>query len=226
LKVTVFNGSPRAEKSNTNIIAQAFLEGAKSAGADVDNIFLIKKSINHCTGCFSCWFKTPGKCVFNDDMNELMEKYMTSDIICLASPVYTWNVTAALKNFVDRLIPTMSPAIQETQGKYDMEKRIRKIPDSVVIANSGFPGHSNFEIIKEVFKPANPVLEIYRNAGHILKNDQEEIKRKVNEYLSCVKESGLELVKNGTVSDQTKKKLQMELVDSEEYVKMIHKNSI
>mgnify|MGYP000913134090 CR=1 FL=1 len=221
MKVTVFNGSPRAEQSNTNIIAQAFLEGAKSAGAEVENVFLIHQDIHHCTGCFSCWFKTPGKCIFKDDMEALMEKYLASDVICFASPVYTWNMTAALKNFVDRLVPLRNPVAVQSNGRYDMETRIVKFPDSVVISNCGFPGDHNFETIKEVFKSCNPVLEIYRNTGHILKSDQEEIKAKVTEYLDCVKRSGFELVKNGKVSENIKRDLQMNLVSTDDYIKMM-----
>lgn len=221
MKITVFNGSPRAEQSHTHIIVQKFLEGAKLAGAEVDNVFLIHQNINHCSGCFSCWFKTPGQCIFSDDMKSLLEKYMSSDIVCFATPVYTWNMTATLKNFVDRLIPLRSPVATQSDGNYDMKVRT-KMPDTVVISNSGFPGESNFETIKAVFKSANPVLEIYRNSGKLLKSNQDEIKATVDEYLSYVKEAGFELVNSGKVSDNLKTKLQMELIRPEEYVKMMN----
>ncbi|SEP44554.1 flavodoxin family protein [Propionispora vibrioides] len=217
MKITVFNGSPRAEQSTTNIIVQKFLEGAKLAGAAVDNVFLINKDINHCNGCFSCWFKTPGQCVFNDGMAELLEKYMSSDIICYATPVYTWNMTAALKNFVDRLIPLRRPVATQTEEHYDMEVRT-KFPDAVVIANCGFPGENNFETIKAVFKPCNPILEIYRNSGKLLKTSNPELKAVVDEYLGYVKQSGFEIVNNNKIADDTKLKLQMELIHPEEYV--------
>lgn len=222
MKITAFNGSPRAEQSNTNIIVQKFLEGAKSAGAEVDNVFLINKNINHCSGCFSCWFKTPGKCVFNDDMKGLLEKYISSDIICFATPVYTWNMTAALKNFADRLIPLRCPVATQSDGNYDMQARIAKFPDSVVISNSGFPGDNNFGTLKEVFKSCNPVLEIYRNSGKLLNTNNLKIKATVDEYLEYVKEAGFEIVNRGKVSDNIKTKLQMELICPEEYVKMMN----
>ncbi|SHJ86696.1 flavodoxin family protein [Propionispora hippei] len=221
MKITAFNGSPRAEQSTTNIIVQKFLEGAKLAGAEVDNVFLINKNINHCTGCFSCWFKTPGQCVFNDDMKELLEKYMSSDIICFATPVYSWNMTAALKNFVDRLIPLRHPVTTKNDGHYDMELRV-KFPEAIVISNCGFPGVKNFETIKEVFKSCNPALEIYRNCGTLLRTRDPEIKTVVDEYLEYVKKAGFELVTSNQVSDNTKCKLQMEISSPEEYVKMMN----
>jgi multimeric flavodoxin WrbA len=220
MKITAFNGSPRAQQSNTNIIVQKFLEGAKLAGAEVDNVFLINRNINHCRGCFSCWFKTPGQCIINDDMKGLLEKYMSSDIICFATPVYTWNMTAALKNFADRLIPLRCPVTTQTDGHYDMEVRT-KFPDAVVISNCGFPGEKNFDTIKEVFKSCNPVLEIYRNSGNLLRTSNLEIKVIVDEYLEYVKKAGFEIVSGNEVSNDTKMKLQMELICPEEYVKMM-----
>ena len=221
MKFIVFNGSPAGANSNTNVIAEAFLNGAKRADADTENVFLIDKNIGHCKGCFSCWFKTPGKCVMKDDMTELLDKYNAADVVCFASPVYTWNVTAALKNFVDRLVPLKSPLIVNSDEKFDLADSKSKTQQFVVISNCGFPGNKNFETMKVMFASCNPVLEIYRNCGKLLKSKDEKIKATVNEYWQVVEQAGYEMATQNDVSEETKSKLEMPLMSIPDYVKYI-----
>ena len=221
MKFIVFNGSPAGVNSGTNLIAEAFLSGAKRADADTENVFLIEKNIGHCKGCFTCWFKTPGKCVMQDDMTDLLDKYNAADVVCFASPVYTWNITAALKNFVDRLIPLKSPRIVKSDENFDLADSKPKKQQFVVISNCGFPGNNNFETMKVVFASCNPVLEIYRNCGKLLKSKDEKINATVNEYLQVVEKAGYEMGTQNYVSEETKSELEMQLMPIPDYVKYI-----
>lgn len=221
MKFTVFNGSPSGADSSTNVIASAFLLGAQRGGAETHNVFLSEKNIKQCRGCFSCWFKTPGKCVLRDDMPQLIELYQSSDIVCFATPVYTWNMTALMKNFVDRLAPLKSPIITEKNGDFDLADAKVKEQKFMVISNCGFPGENNFKVMKAVFECCNPCLEIYRNCGKLLKSQNPSAVPYVREYLAAVEQAGFEMARNCDISEETRNKLEMPLMSVEDYVKFL-----
>lgn len=221
MKITVFNGSPKGRNSNTNVIVEAFLAGAKVAGAETESVFLIEKDIKHCSGCFSCWFRTPGRCVHQDDMHELLDLYKHSDIVCVATPVYLWNMTACMKNFADRLIPIKNPNVVEQDGHYDMENSVQKLPDIVVISNAGFPGEKNFQLMHDVMKSSNPILEIYRNNGMLLRMNRTDVQEKVQKYLSYVETAGNMIASRTRISEEVQDGLNAELMSPDEYIGII-----
>ena len=93
-------------------------------------------------------------------MAQLLQKYHEADIVCFATPVYTWNMTALLKNFVDRLAPLKSPRVREKNGKFDLQDAEVRQQKFVVISNCGFPGENNFDVLRAAVACCNPSLEI------------------------------------------------------------------
>jgi putative sterol carrier protein len=94
MKVLALNSSPRTGgQSKTELMLNALVAGMREAGAEVTVVSLGKKTINNCAGCFSCWTKTPGTCIHKDDMTqELFPKWLESDLVVLASPLYHFTV--------------------------------------------------------------------------------------------------------------------------------------
>ena len=101
-KILILSASPR-RNGNSDILCQQFKKGAEEAGHEVEQIHLYDKKIGFCHACYAC-FKT-GKCVMQDDMEKILEKIQTSDVIVIATPTYFMTMNGMLKNTIDRFLP-------------------------------------------------------------------------------------------------------------------------
>lgn len=119
MKVLALNSSPRGEgQSQTEFLLNYLVQGMQEAGAAVEVIALRKKKINYCTGCFTCWTKTPGICIHQDDMtNELFPKWLAADLVVYATPLYQYTVNAQMKTFIERTLPVLQPFSSRTMSK-------------------------------------------------------------------------------------------------------------
>ena len=100
MKILAIDGSPR--NGNTQFILGCILSNAK--GAETELIKLKSHSIDFCGGGDSCC-PVNLKCHIRDDMPNIYAKLEAADIIVLGSPCYFSNVTAIMKNFMDRCNP-------------------------------------------------------------------------------------------------------------------------
>ena len=100
-KVLVLLGSPR-RKGNSAILAEQIAKGAKSGKAKVETIFLQGKNIAPCKACMSCRKKNSNGCSVQDDMQEIYLKLIECDAWVIASPVYSFMMSAQTKTFMDR----------------------------------------------------------------------------------------------------------------------------
>lgn len=107
MKIAVLNGSPR--KQNTAAMVDAFCEGAKEAGHEVEVLHVGKMKINGCMGCEYCHTKGEGKCIQKDDMEKVMPAYMDADMIVYASPIYFSGMTAQLVAAMQRVYAIGKP---------------------------------------------------------------------------------------------------------------------
>ncbi len=99
MKVLGIVGTPR-RGGNSEVLLKAFLEGAASGGAEVEEILLREKKISPCLEIYHC-FKD-GTCPIKDDMRELYDKLLEADVVALSSPIFFYNVSAQAKAMIDR----------------------------------------------------------------------------------------------------------------------------
>jgi len=227
-RILVLNGSPKGENGNTAVLINRFLEGYQEVNKDVqiDRITLKNETINRCTGCYTCWTKTPGKCVFGDDMTSLLEKYLSADVVVWATPLYHYGMTSILKTFVERTLPLSQPYIVENNGKFSHPSRWgEKRHKNVLISNCGFPEHHNFEVMRQSFDRVvhgKVDAEILCVMGELL--SVKPLKGKIAWYLDAVKKAGNDFATSSVITQSTIATLSNPLVPVESFIEMANLN--
>ena len=103
-KVAVIWSSPNAE-GLTASVKERFIDGLQKAGAEVEEIPLNKKNIEHCKACGTgggtC--NKTGRCVIREDFADIYRILVEADGIVWISAVYWSDMTENFKAFFDRL---------------------------------------------------------------------------------------------------------------------------
>jgi len=228
MKITAFNGSPKGEAGNTNIMVTAFLDGARQAGAEVENIFLAEKEINHCKACGNC-IVSNGKCVIEDDMKDLIKKYVESEIVVFATPLQIDNISGMMKVFMDRTFCIGNPYFEKDEnGEYRGSKpklfKNGMPPKIVVISSAGYPQRSNFQVISLLMKRLarnfhmELIAEIYATEGGLLTAKVKELQPIIDGYKKLLFQAGQEIVKDIKLSEETQRLLENNFVPEDLYV--------
>lgn len=121
MKILGIVGSPRRQ-SNTEILLDKALEGAREAGAEVEKVLVSKLKISPCLEIYAC--RKDGNCAIKDDMQSLYEKLLEADHIVFASPIFFYGVTSQSKAIIDRCQALW--ARRHVLGMGGEDKRVRR----------------------------------------------------------------------------------------------------
>lgn len=221
MQVLAINGSPRKTAGATYKILEALLAGMKNADAQTEIIHLTDYKIGHCHGCFTCWTKTPGKCIIKDDMEGLLQKFINADLVIFGTPLYTFTTSGLMKDFLDRLLPTREPFLVEcktTPGLTKHPARYDKPKKMLLVSPSGFPEIEHFTGLVATFRnlaqsfDIEHLGEILRPAGELLIQDHKLLQLLLLPYFHRLKKAGKQLIEQGRIDDDLKKSLEKDLL--------------
>ena len=92
-------GSPR-RRGNTSLLLKKAVDGARDAGAEVEEIVLRDLKIAPCLEIYGC--KKDGRCVILDDFQRVYDQLVACRGLMLASPIFFYTVSAHTKILMDR----------------------------------------------------------------------------------------------------------------------------
>lgn len=100
-KITAFIGSAR--KKATYQAAREFERNLRQhEEIDFEYVFLSEYNLKFCLGCCQCFDKGEEFCPLKDDRDILLKKIEQSDGVIFATPSYAYQVSARMKNLLDR----------------------------------------------------------------------------------------------------------------------------
>jgi hypothetical protein len=223
MKVIVINAAPRMEAGNTQMILKPFVEGLRSETAHVEVTLLARKKIKRCLGCFTCYAKTPGRCVHVDDMRELTERIRVADLLLLATPVYIDGMTALAKTFLDRLVVFLDPHFEMDGGKVIHPLRWKFPEQLCLLSVCGYPGLHNFDpLLLHMERLARNfhtqfVGAILRPAVFSMLLSRKYPDR-VQTVMDSIRLAGKEVARGGEISAETIKSVAADICPPEELV--------
>ena len=221
MKILALNSSPRSGgQSKTELMLKSLVDGMRAAGAEVEVVDLREKTVKNCAGCFSCWTKTPGTCIHKDDMTrELFPKWLASDLVVYASPLYHFTVNAEMKTFIERTLPVLEPFFLKHNGRTYHPLR-EKPPKTVILSVAGLPDESVFDLLSSwanfIYDGRNPdektlVAEIYRPMAEALTLPY--FTEKAAEILDATQQAGREIASSMNVCEETMARVKQPMVD-------------
>lgn len=116
MKYCILMGSPR-KNGNTSQLLQPFLEELQLQNIPYKLIWLYDKRIEPCIACRRCqkdW--TIFGCHYSDDAQEIFHQILDSDVMILATPIYSWFCTPPMKALLDRMVYGMNKYYGDEKG--------------------------------------------------------------------------------------------------------------
>jgi multimeric flavodoxin WrbA len=98
---------------------------------------LAELNLKGCSGCFSCWVKTPGECAKRDDSLRICRAAINADLVLLASPLVMGFTTALLKRAADQLIQIIHPYFVIQGGEVHHRARYERYPKFALLLGAG-----------------------------------------------------------------------------------------
>lgn len=99
MKVLLINGSSR-KNGCTNVALQEVARSLNEENIETEIVFIGNQPLSDCVACRKC--RETGRCVFDDIVNEIVEKAKDCDGFVFGSPVYYAHPSARLLAVMDR----------------------------------------------------------------------------------------------------------------------------
>lgn len=227
MKILVFNGSPKKDKSDTMHITRAFLAGIKEKiSPEVKVINVIDSHIEYCRGCFTCKING-GTCVYDDDMKMVLPEIIASDLLIFNFPLYCYGMPAPLKALVDRTLPLSSMRMKWDGNRYiHVGQADFSHLHYLMICGCGFPNsRNNFEPMVAQFKLLFPQNHTIITVPESPMFNAPEATGVTQPRLELVQKAGKQYAERWGIDDELLREIGSPMIPEETYAAIVNSNA-
>ena len=227
MKILVFNGSPKKDKSDTMHITRAFLAGIKEKiSPEVKVINVIDSHIEYCRGCFTCKLNG-GTCVYDDDMKMVLPEIIASDLLIFNFPLYCYGMPAPLKVLVDRTLPLSSMRMKWDGNRYiHVGQADFSHLHYLMICGCGFPNsRNNFEPMVAQFKLLFPQNHTIITVPESPMFNAPEATGVTQPRLELVQKAGKQYAERWGIDDKLLREIGSPMIPEETYAAIVNSNA-
>jgi hypothetical protein len=153
MNTLILKGGPATGHQDFHSYIKNLEQKLSQNSGTVQTCDLAEMNIHYCTGCWSCWVKTPGRCMFRDDMEPIYPKIVAADLLIYAAPLVMGFVHSSLKKAMDRTIPILLPYFGIHHGECHHYLRYPKVPDlGVLVEKEKDTDAADLEIVTHTFQ--------------------------------------------------------------------------
>ncbi len=224
MKILVFNGSPKGEKSDTMHITRAFLEGMQEDMPQKIHVTdVIDLHIEYCRGCFACKMNG-GRCVQDDDMRDILNEILKSDLLVFSFPLYCYGMPAPLKALLDRTMPLSSMAMRKVGDRYAHEGQADfSHLKYLMICGCGFPNsRHNFEPAVAQFKLCFPENHTVITIPESPMFSVPEAASVTGPRLDLVRQAGIKYARDGEIDRALLHEIGSPMIPEEQYAAIVN----
>jgi multimeric flavodoxin WrbA len=116
-----------------SLLHDALVDGLTAGGVTVDDWRLRDEKMAWCSGCFGCWVKTPGECVYKDASHEVDRRAEEADLLVFLTPVTFGGYSALLKKALDHMIGIHLPYLKKMGEDTHHPARYDKVHDLLAV---------------------------------------------------------------------------------------------
>ncbi|MBR2142744.1 flavodoxin family protein [Anaerovibrio sp.] len=227
MKILVFNGSPKKDKSDIMHITRAFLAGInEKISPEVKVINVIDSHIEYCRGCFTCKLNG-GTCVYDDDMKMILPEIIASDLLIFNFPLYCYGMPAPLKVLVDRTLPLSSMRMKWDGNRYiHVGQADFSHLHYLMICGCGFPNsRNNFEPMVAQFKLLFPQNHTIITVPESPMFNVPEATGVTQPRLELVQKAGKQYAERWEIDDELLREIGSPMIPEETYAAIVNSNA-